>query len=769
MTDYVEPIRKHLKVDHPRKRLGYDTLSVATEESGYNYLDVFVDLFNHHVQLYPRKVHTAETLADNLFHYYMTFGVYDQIITDPGSDILSQVVTQLNQWMGVEQLISLVGRHESNGVEGTNKQILRHIRTLVADERCIKKWGRPSIYKAVEHYVNSFDNSEAGITPLLARFGSDTIPYFDIYKDIKPQEFTHAYIKELDEDLRTIAKKSLNYQNDLIAKRLKDVKPDDQNIYHPGDLILRKTPKPIHYDKANLPWSGPYRVVHHTGNNVQCKHIVDGVVETFFVGEVKMFVGTAQEEFKTAMLDRDQHLVLTIHSYRGDPDTRTTTEFYVEWVDGTKMWIPWCQDITSTAAYDTFCTQRRELQYLLVPIDVIAPSRKQINNLHIQIIQPGDTIYVNLRLYGHQWYETLKLPDWEYKQYMLPFRYTKWTHPVGHRMYKKRIDVTCTLLNDVWPNRDHAWVSIWGANKNFDSSYMILIDDNLLRQHPNIRGDPTSKSLHLLFSTFAKPTPKKSTALTIVTWNVNSLRQRLKHVLGLLTIEEPTVLFLQETKLEDSEFAKITWPSNYHVTHAGMQRFNGVAILSTLAPTRVITILPDCPVSQCRFLQVTIQHFVFINVYMHQGQLIGSQYYQDKLVFLRRLITHIRSLTANGFRVILGGDINIMPTDADLYNPDHPDWAVNAMVSPTERQLFQDILDIGFHDIVAERLPHRPYTRWQHYRSASDRKCGFRLDYFFTPIEFLPNITDVQVLTHWRAMPHPSDHAPVKIILVTTL
>ena len=75
----------------------------------------------------------------------MTFGVYDQIITDPGSDIMSQVVTQLNQWMGVVHLISLVGRHESKGVEGTNKQILRHIRTLVADERCIKKWGRPFI------------------------------------------------------------------------------------------------------------------------------------------------------------------------------------------------------------------------------------------------------------------------------------------------------------------------------------------------------------------------------------------------------------------------------------------------------------------------------------------------------------------------------------------------------------------------------------------------------------------------------------------------
>jgi exodeoxyribonuclease-3 len=200
-----------------------------------------------------------------------------------------------------------------------------------------------------------------------------------------------------------------------------------------------------------------------------------------------------------------------------------------------------------------------------------------------------------------------------------------------------------------------------------------------------------------------------------------------------------------------------------------MQRFNGVATLSTIEPTRIIAALPDCPQSHCRYLQVTIQHFVFINVYIHQGQLVGSPFYQDKLIFLRCLLKHLRSLTADGFRVILGGDINIMPTDADLYNPDHPEWALNAMVSPTERQLFTDIPNLGFHDIVAERLPHRPYTRWQHYRTASDRQRGFRLDYFFTPVDYLPHISDVQVLTHWRAMPHPSDHAPVKMVLTTTL
>jgi exodeoxyribonuclease-3 len=106
-----------------------------------------------------------------------------------------------------------------------------------------------------------------------------------------------------------------------------------------------------------------------------------------------------------------------------------------------------------------------------------------------------------------------------------------------------------------------------------------------------------------------------------------------------------------------------------------------------------------------------------------------------------------------------------MPTDADLYNPDHPDWATHAMVSHRERQLFQSILDLGFHDIVAEKLPHRPYTRWQHYQSAQDRKNGYRLDYIFTPVLLLSHIQDVKVLTNWRAMDHPSDHAPVRIAI----
>jgi hypothetical protein len=76
----------------------------------------------------PKEETPSRRVGSKPFSYYMTFGTYDQIITDPGSDIMGKAVTQLNAWLGLEHLVSVVGRHESNGVEGTNKQIIRHLR-----------------------------------------------------------------------------------------------------------------------------------------------------------------------------------------------------------------------------------------------------------------------------------------------------------------------------------------------------------------------------------------------------------------------------------------------------------------------------------------------------------------------------------------------------------------------------------------------------------------------------------------------------------------
>jgi hypothetical protein len=161
MADGIEPLVKHLKPEHHRQSIGIDHLSISpVDRFGNEYLTVIVDFFSKHAALYASATITAEQTAENLFSYYTTFGTFDQIFHDPGSAFESKVVKLLNQWIGIEDRVSLVNRHQSCGVEGTNKQVLRvegtnkqvlrHLRTLITDERMITKWSHPSILKMVE-------------------------------------------------------------------------------------------------------------------------------------------------------------------------------------------------------------------------------------------------------------------------------------------------------------------------------------------------------------------------------------------------------------------------------------------------------------------------------------------------------------------------------------------------------------------------------------------------------------------------------------------
>ena len=131
-----------------------------------------VVFYTKYVWATPAKEYTAHTVATTLFMFFCTFGVFDELWSDPGSDLMAEVVQQLSEWMGIRRVISLVDRHESNGVEGTNKQILRHLRTLVHDLRVPKKWSDPTIHSLVLFAIIDGVNSETGVRPLDAMFGS---------------------------------------------------------------------------------------------------------------------------------------------------------------------------------------------------------------------------------------------------------------------------------------------------------------------------------------------------------------------------------------------------------------------------------------------------------------------------------------------------------------------------------------------------------------------------------------------------------------------
>ena len=179
MISDIKPLILHNKPPHSRSRIGVDTLTVTPIDSYGNYLlIVVVEHFTKYVSLYPVKDHSAQTMATSLFQHFCRFGIHDQLISDPGSDLMSEIVILLNKWFGIDKFVSLFDRHESNGVELTNKQILRHLSALVHDERISQSWSDPTVLPLIEHFLNSAIHSETSLSPLEAKFGSSNLPYF---------------------------------------------------------------------------------------------------------------------------------------------------------------------------------------------------------------------------------------------------------------------------------------------------------------------------------------------------------------------------------------------------------------------------------------------------------------------------------------------------------------------------------------------------------------------------------------------------------------
>jgi len=266
MDGYVEPVYRHLKKAHSRGAVGVDLLTVTpVDEAGNTCLIVIVVFYTKYVWATPAKEYTAHTVASALFTFFCTFGMYDELWSDPGSDLMAEVVQKLSEWMGIRRVISLVDRHESNGVEGTNKQILRHLRTLVHDLRVPKKWSDPTILSLVLFAVNDGVNSETGVRPLDAMFGSDDSPYLRLPDSVDPSSITSAWVRGLDEDLRHIRAKSSAFQDELIKARTQDTPDETQNRYQAGDFVLfQRDPSVPRPTKLASPYTGPFEVIQQT-------------------------------------------------------------------------------------------------------------------------------------------------------------------------------------------------------------------------------------------------------------------------------------------------------------------------------------------------------------------------------------------------------------------------------------------------------------------------------------------------------------------------
>lgn len=490
MVDNVQPLILTLKPEQRRSMVGIDTLTVTPpDELGNTYILVIVNHFTKFTALYPAKDHNALTTATSLFQYFCTFGLVDCIITDPGSEFMNEVIAQLTTWFGIRHRFSLVDRHESNGVEHTNAMILRHLKALIFDERVQYKWSSPTVLPLIQFMLNSFDNSETGVVPFHAHFGSADATYFQLpplvdgkEKDSMP---TQHYVKLLDENLRLLHDISKDHQAAIAKERQINSSPELQNIYQPGDFVLwqRDVNMPLP-TKLSPKFVGPYEVISQVKNDVSCRHVILGHVKVFHVSRLKIFHGSLEDAKKVAMIDNNQYVIREFKAYRGDPLLRTTVEFEILFEDDSLVWLPWSKDLFETVQYETYCRSRPELYPLIFDFKTAQQRIRDINKSPITLVQPGDIRLVDLRCYGHGWYQSLQLEDKDHINYLLEYQYIKWKS----RQHLK-IEVLCPIFNEVFVV-DHYFVFSYGSWTEDDwlnrgLKYKI-VDEALIRKYPEL-------------------------------------------------------------------------------------------------------------------------------------------------------------------------------------------------------------------------------------------------------------------------------------------
>jgi exodeoxyribonuclease III len=247
--------------------------------------------------------------------------------------------------------------------------------------------------------------------------------------------------------------------------------------------------------------------------------------------------------------------------------------------------------------------------------------------------------------------------------------------------------------------------------------------------------------------------------MKLATWNVNSLKVRLPHLLEWLAANPVDVVCLQETKQQDADFPQADLQAaGYFSAFSGQKTYNGVAILSRTPLSDVQLGIPNFADEQKRVIAATINGVRVVCVYIPNGQSLDSDKYQYKLKWLAALHDWLAEELKRYPKLALLGDYNIAPEDRDLYDPEG--WAGNVLVSAPERAAFQGLLQLGLRDSF--RLfeqPEKSYSWWDYRMMAFRRNMGLRIDHILIsePLICISSVIDKAP----RKLERPSDHTPV--------
>lgn len=249
--------------------------------------------------------------------------------------------------------------------------------------------------------------------------------------------------------------------------------------------------------------------------------------------------------------------------------------------------------------------------------------------------------------------------------------------------------------------------------------------------------------------------------MKIATWNVNSLKVRLPHVLQWLEATQPDVLAIQETKTVDENFPLVEIEATgYKSVFSGQKTYNGVAILSKAEVTEVVTDIPDLDDPQRRILAATIGGVRVVNLYVVNGSEVGSEKYAYKLDWLAKVTAWLQEQVTQYPKLIVLGDFNIAPEDRDVHDP--VAWEGQILCSEPERTALQTIQSLGLNDVFRQfEQPEKAFSWWDYRAAGFRRNLGLRIDLILASKALSESCTRCVIDREPRTWEKPSDHTPV--------
>jgi exodeoxyribonuclease-3 len=256
--------------------------------------------------------------------------------------------------------------------------------------------------------------------------------------------------------------------------------------------------------------------------------------------------------------------------------------------------------------------------------------------------------------------------------------------------------------------------------------------------------------------------------MKIATYNINGINGRLPRLLEWLEASQPDVVCLQELKAVDARFPRAALEkAGYGAVWRGQRAYNGVAILAKGSdPLVTCRALPgDAADEESRYIEAAVKGVLIGALYAPNGNPQPGPRFNYKLSWLERLRGHAEGLLKAGVPVVLAGDYNVVPTDADIYSA-QSSWKTDALLQPESRAAFSRLLAQGWTDALRAQHPGEPlYTFWDYKRNAWKRDAGLRIDHFLLSKSLKKQLRDAGVDRAYRGVEGSSDHAPAWIEL----